>query len=258
MAVVIAPWLQPTNVLEAMRSGAGLGLQLRGQNIAAVEAQARREQEAAELEARQQTAAETLRVQRETGAARLAMAASEAAALAGHRGEQRKLDEAAHALRVRAEGRLEKHQRFLEEQALKKVAPQTPTEIITRRDPISGRLMQWRGGQWYPVDAAPRPAGTTPLESAEKRAQTKAYDENAAILRQQERLGKTGSKTDVQATKDFQSASNALFRLSPRELPTLKTAAPEAPRDPRQREANKVYVTPRGELKWTGTGWIQP
>jgi hypothetical protein len=32
----------------------------------------------------------------------------------------------------------------------------------------------------------------------------------------------------------------------------------DAPRDPTQRKAGQVYNTPRGPLKWTGTGWIQP
>lgn len=35
-------------------------------------------------------------------------------------------------------------------------------------------------------------------------------------------------------------------------------AAPPAPRDPKQRKATTVYTTPRGELRWTGTGWVQP
>lgn len=247
---LIAPWLRPPDVLEAMRSGASLGLQLRAQNIAQAEAAARREQEAAELEARQQTAADALRVQRETGAARLAMAASAAAALAGHRGEQRKLDEAAQALRVRAEDRLEKHQRFLEEQALKKVAPQAPTDIVTRRDPVSGRLMQWRGDRWIPIDAAPRAPGTEPLEKAEQKAQEKAYGEAAAVLREEGRKGKTDSKANVQATKDFQSASNALLRLSPREIPTLKSG--ELPKPATKAEYDKLpsgtrYIDPNGK-----------
>jgi len=33
-------------------------------------------------------------------------------------------------------------------------------------------------------------------------------------------------------------------------------APAEAPRDPRQRTANTVYLTPRGPLRWTGTGWV--
>lgn len=33
------------------------------------------------------------------------------------------------------------------------------------------------------------------------------------------------------------------------------STAPEAPIDPTQRVPNTVYKTPKGELKWTGTGW---
>lgn len=32
----------------------------------------------------------------------------------------------------------------------------------------------------------------------------------------------------------------------------------DAPPDPRQRSAGQVYNTPRGPLKWTGTGWTNP
>lgn len=42
---------------------------------------------------------------------------------------------------------------------------------------------------------------------------------------------------------------------TPRLLPS---AAEEAPRDPAQRKAGQVYQTPKGLLKWTGTGWVQP
>lgn len=31
-----------------------------------------------------------------------------------------------------------------------------------------------------------------------------------------------------------------------------------APLDPKKREKNKVYLTPKGALKWTGTGWMTP
>lgn len=40
---------------------------------------------------------------------------------------------------------------------------------------------------------------------------------------------------------------------------TPKPAGPiDAPTDPKLRTADTVYKTPRGDLKWTGTGWIQP
>ena len=35
-------------------------------------------------------------------------------------------------------------------------------------------------------------------------------------------------------------------------------AAAEAPTDPKQRKANTTYKTPKGELEWTGTGWVHP
>lgn len=36
------------------------------------------------------------------------------------------------------------------------------------------------------------------------------------------------------------------------------TKAPEPPKDPKDREKGKLYQTPRGVLKWTGTGWMTP
>lgn len=33
---------------------------------------------------------------------------------------------------------------------------------------------------------------------------------------------------------------------------------PPAPEDAKQRKANTIYQTPKGALKWTGTGWITP
>ncbi len=39
---------------------------------------------------------------------------------------------------------------------------------------------------------------------------------------------------------------------------TMQKTIPEAPRDAKQRKAGTSYMTPKGILKWTGTGWIQP
>lgn len=45
--------------------------------------------------------------------------------------------------------------------------------------------------------------------------------------------------------------------------PAVKSATPgktypDAPRIPSQRKANTTYMTPKGPLTWTGTGWIKP
>jgi hypothetical protein len=39
---------------------------------------------------------------------------------------------------------------------------------------------------------------------------------------------------------------------------TPTTGAPPAPSDPKQRQPNMTYTTPRGPLKWTGQGWTNP
>jgi hypothetical protein len=40
--------------------------------------------------------------------------------------------------------------------------------------------------------------------------------------------------------------------------PTTPTTSPPAPPNPADRTAGTVYATPRGDLKWTGTGWVNP
>jgi hypothetical protein len=49
-----------------------------------------------------------------------------------------------------------------------------------------------------------------------------------------------------------------LQQLETNQVPQT-TAQPQSSIPPAaQREVNKVYMTPKGELKWTGTGWVKP
>jgi hypothetical protein len=57
--------------------------------------------------------------------------------------------------------------------------------------------------------------------------------------------------------KEHQAALDALFKEPGKEKPTAAAPA-DAPRDAKERKAGTVYNTPRGPLKWTGTGWTQP
>ncbi len=43
---------------------------------------------------------------------------------------------------------------------------------------------------------------------------------------------------------------------APMPVPQPKQAAVEAPRDPKKRKAGTAYVTPKGLMTWTGTGWL--
>jgi len=39
---------------------------------------------------------------------------------------------------------------------------------------------------------------------------------------------------------------------------TGTSTAPVAPTDPNKRAKNQIYSTPKGDLRWTGTGWVKP
>jgi len=93
------------------------------------------------------------------------------------------------------------------------VVEPTQSEIVIKYDPVSKRHFQLRNNQWYPVtgEEAKR---LTPLEKTATAIDTKAMKDAAEVLREQARLGKGDSKKAVQATKDYQSASNALFQAS--------------------------------------------
>lgn len=54
---------------------------------------------------------------------------------------------------------------------------------------------------------------------------------------------------------DDEAADNAGTGVSP---PTTTSTAPQAPRDAAARQPNTIYTTPKGPLKWTGTGWVSP
>lgn len=134
--------------------------------------------------------------------------------------------------------------------------PQTPGEVIKRYDPDLKRWLIFRNGQWYTATAE-ETARLTPLEKAVETGARKSMNAAQEELANQAKRTAPNTNKVAQATQQFQNASNTLQQLSaPRTSATSK--APEAPRDPKQRESNKVYVTPRGKLRWTGTGWIQP
>lgn len=42
------------------------------------------------------------------------------------------------------------------------------------------------------------------------------------------------------------------------ESPSRSNQVPQAPAIAAQRSTNTIYATPRGNLKWTGTGWVKP
>jgi len=100
------------------------------------------------------------------------------------------------------------------------VAEPTQSEIVIKYDPTTKRHFQLRNNQWYPVtgEEAKR---LTPLEKTATAIDAKAMKDAAEVLREESKkkagfLGGGGpdAKKVEQATKDYQSASNALFQAS--------------------------------------------
>jgi len=115
--------------------------------------------------------------------------------------------------------------------------PQEQGEIIIKYDPTSKRHFQLRNNQWYPVTSE-EAKRLTPLEKTATAIDTKAMKDAAETLREETRKGKPDSKRAIQATKDYQSASNSLFQASqpvagtPTPAPAATPApAPTAPKE---------------------------
>lgn len=214
----IAPWLIPTDVLGAMRSGAGVGLQLRQQQLSEEEAEARHQAEAERLQFAKENAAETLAVQRTSGAARLALAASNAAAQAGYHKEAQQARTAAQALRERAEDRLQKHQTFQEEQAKK-----------TLTGPIEGTPIFFEGKQVPGMFGTPSAGGKSfnltriPQEKPEMTAFQKA-----SLTRWQFDAAKSLSTILPTDSPEYTNALSRVKELTSDLLSIGKTNAPVA------------------------------
>lgn len=138
---------------------------------------------------------------------------------------------------------------------------QAELEIIT--EPSTGLKFRRTKDGFVPLPGQTLTRKASPLEQAQVKAATTQWDNAAELLALEMAKTTPNQKRISEYNKTIENASNVLSRLSaPVPSDTTngesKKAAPEAPRDPKQREANKVYVTPRGELRWTGTGWVQP
>lgn len=70
-----------------------------------------------------------------------------------------------------------------------------------------------------------------------------------------------GIKPSALLTKDMLDRSSQNERVN-KLLESLQGKVeggkPTAPQNPAQRQINTIYSTPKGDLKWTGTGWIKP
>jgi hypothetical protein len=100
------------------------------------------------------------------------------------------------------------------------VLPQVQGEIVIKYDPVSKRHFQLRNNQWYPVTSE-EAKRLTPLEKITTAIETKAMKEAAEVLRKESKKqpgffggGGPNAKKVEQATKDYQSASNAIYQAS--------------------------------------------
>lgn len=78
-----------------------------------------------------------------------------------------------------------------------------------------------------------------------------------AWLKQNPMLSQMGLVPPNDASDDLAADNAGVPAASPSTASGGGKALP-APRDPAQRSPNTVYETPKGPLKWTGQGWVQP
>lgn len=99
------------------------------------------------------------------------------------------------------------------------------------------------------LSAQLRVAQSTSATDADKRAAAEAV---------------VGLRADLQKLADehIRLSTNWMSKGSAPAAPTAaqgtNAVAATVPSDPAQRKAGTVYPTPKGNLKWTGTGWLQP
>lgn len=122
------------------------------------------------------------------------------------------------------------------------VLPQAASEIITKYDPGTKRHYQLRNNQWYPVTAA-EAARLTPLEKTVESIERDAMKDASETLRGQSKRATPNTNVVAQATKDFQSASNALQKLDKQNPVSEERPSPST---------KKLYFNPEtGQLQDT-------
>lgn len=94
------------------------------------------------------------------------------------------------------------------------------------------------------------------------RAELQSYLEKEKVPDKQAGLQKKIDVLDSQigaVHEQFPSlAKDKKAAATPEEKPqATATELPPAPRDATKREKDKVYSTPKGDMKWTGTGWLK-
>jgi hypothetical protein len=124
------------------------------------------------------------------------------------------------------------------------------TEMLKRHDIASGRAeaASQRGERrldWQ-MQSDKRKALATDVANAIEARDSLTLDEKDPEKMRWAGKSSTQIRQELKAEQDAASGGGG--------APAATSAVPP----PEKREANKVYPTPKGNLKWTGTGWVQP
>jgi len=80
-------------------------------------------------------------------------------------------------------------------------------------------------------------------------------DANLSKDERESLLGAIGTGLFQTGASSIRARQDVMQYVRRKRLGELKVS--DAPMNPAEREKGKVYMTPRGPLKWTGTGWLQ-
>lgn len=110
-----------------------------------------------------------------------------------------------------------------------------------------------------PVKGAPTRSQAVAGQEKRAVAFTSAVQQEVTEFR--ERYGKDPTVDDVQGIVDRLVISQTIETpgtfWGTNEVEQLAFEADKPPADPRMRGKNRIYSTPRGPMRWTGTGWVE-
>lgn len=119
---------------------------------------------------------------------------------------------------------------------------------VTTLDPTGKPMVTAIPTTGAPVHIAPAKQSTTGVDATN----AKAY--NAVVSAVEKDLGSGAKPEKIQAEVEARWARRAGTNKNPAPAPTGSTIMQAPPAD--QRKPNTVYQTPKGPMKWTGTGWL--
>lgn len=106
-----------------------------------------------------------------------------------------------------------------------------------------------------PTGGAPVSVGVAPTKGTGVDA-TNAKARNAVVAAVEKELGTLATDAEIQTEVNRRMARRDGNKSPAAAAPTSKIIEP--PKDPKGRTTGQIYNTPKGPLKWSGTGWIKP